>query len=827
MRPNKWLLLTVVLGLLSVQVSAGVIEDFDTIHGSIDWNSAVGPPYYTTINLNATGVTGKGLAVTEVQAGLPLGHSGNALVHGLFITAGALAPQDWTAFSTLEFDAKVSTTNLTGYSVRLGNWDTTQPAGQENHGVLVRAIQVSTSGSFVHVKIDISGAQRDAICEITLYVNRTNQDAGQTLTVDNFEVTNNSVPAIPATRWIEWFGPYGSIADMFAEGGTKPWNHVFHVALALNTSAGQPQGAPYDDTKCGDITVDSSNHASSYAQWWSGAPNQMPIDFHGYNSIIVDAKVTRGTAVRPPPLPIGLSMVAVGPTASPARWLFPSAYGTWQTFRFPLGTADQIEQLKWLWFYVNKSTTADTYQIVQIDNVRLSTDTAPAIPPFDGVVDDFENGDITWWYYESYHDEGAPLVRYNGVSHALTSDAASGQKALKITNGDPTHPEWPGSWYAYNRKTFMQNWSGYKTLCFDAKMADSSTQQGFWPTIKISGTYYYHKFWPTTSWKTYKIDVSGLSRSEVNQLSFYVNRGLDYAGGAFGQNKKQELYLDNIRLTNDSAWDYTNSIGEAKVAPTGTERVDANGKYTDVNGKPIGATATYTIYETPITGVLTGAFPDKYNPTVMRQVFFIEETDPSTNRTSAMPVIWDGSAEAWDGTQFVDIPLTPGDKVNVTGVMQMDKGNRVIYATVKPFRTAFGTPAKPVAITNKNCAGFPAGNLDTVGMLVTITGKATAYKTDLLGRSWLYVDDGSNVTADLVPGSPDPVQMSGVKVLDTLWGTLGDFVGKYVVATGFAMNEPEIDPTSTQLAQLKSTGRFSRALYPQAEIYLDAVREVH
>ena len=561
----------------------------------------------------------------------------------------------------------------------------------------------------------------------------------------------------PTQLLLESFDSYATTADLF--GPTKLWDYAT-TGVGVTLTTGDSTTVP----KSGDIKLVSGTSDSSFCRMNWTLPGFTCPDIRSYNSLIFDAKVIRGGgAYRPPPAPIGFSVNLVGAgDINNSYWFVPSAYDTWQTFRINIA-GNAIDQLSYARFYINRCSISDTNQILRLDNICVSTEPAGPASVTNPLIDDFETGDITWWYYNSYHGT------YSGVTHALTSSAATGQYALKITNYTQP-PAFTGSSYAYCRKTIQQDWSGYTTLWFDAKMANSNTNQGFQVALKQnSASLVYYAFYPATSWQTYSFDISALQRDEITQLLFYVNKT--------SQNRNQELYLDNIRLIDSTGATYS-SVAAAKA----------------------GANGTVTINGAVVTGALPATLPDASNPATMHRVFFIEDA----NRVSAVPVVWDTAN------------IAEGNIVNVTGSLQVDRGNRVIYA-VAANPVASGTPAKPLGMANKNCAGLPAAKLDTVGMLVTTVGRVLDYRTDILGRHWLYVDDGSNVVADLVPDAPNqPVQMRGVKVLDGS-GMLEGLVGSYVVATGFAMNEPEIDPNSTP-SPLVLTGRYCRALWPKMEL---------
>jgi hypothetical protein len=410
--------------------------------------------------------------------------------------------------------------------------------------------------------------------------------------------------------------------------------------------------------------------------------------------------------------------------------------------------------------------------VLRIDNLRVSKE--PALTSGTNPnVDDFENGIDTWWYAHA-------------CTPASVVDSITGSHVLKLTNGGIAQDtqEWSNTnpW-AYNRKTMHADWSGYKTLEFDARVANSNTNHGFLVKLRdFIGGYQEHLFTPGQQWKTYRIDISGDVRAEIIGLLFYPNY---YNGFAISQNGAQELYIDNIRLTNNPIQSTFATIADLKNVEEGT---------------------VVTVDHKICAGQFEATIPDRYNYSTMRNIFFLEEP----NRSAAIPVVIG---------QNVTEPSTnipEGTMVKVTGLLTSDWGIRYIYATSITIEGSGQSIPKPIGLLNKACGsgnreldeGVPEfTGLDTTGMLATVWGKViTVGGPDMFGRCWRYIDDGSAVTADN--------GMTGVKVYDFS----GQFVqqsevGKYARATGFIVNDMAMDPVTGL-----PTGQVIRSLWLKKEI---------
>ncbi len=690
---------------------------------------------------------------------------------------------DWTDYKTLEFEAKLAEGTATdGFSVRIYN------------ALLPARIKKFVPGAagYATWQVDVSGIERDQINEVIFYLNRTlaydttaSPARNCMLRIDNLRLTQNTVPAGPNVVYVQDFDP-----GLFDE-----WNWSHYVYPSLNSDA---VTAPW----ALDLMLTSASSTSAYSREtlvFNDTPTQ---DWEDYNSLMFEVKVVPGP--NQPNYPVGFSVNVVNGgtfqtgsgTAGPGGgnlWFYPSGYDVWETFTLDLkapGVMSDVDQVSALRWYVNRCNRGDysimtgTGQILRLDNIRVSKEPAPKYDVSNPNVDDFEDGDIADWYYVSQHtnpDTGDVLP---GVSRELTSDAASGGKALVITCLTP-----PGSSSAYTRKTLHADWRGYKTLEFDAKVADSRTSQGFSVLLRHLSGYAAnrHEFYPTNEWQTFRVDISkdkvGTTatdaRAEVIGLLFYVNQ---ITGWGSEQGGAQKLYLDNIRLTNDDpiTTSFT-AVGGVKSADTGT---------------------IVTLTGAVSTGSFQNKAPDKNAPATLRAVFFVEDLD----RSSAIPVVIGGAV-----TGVTDVPS--GSKVDITGILTAGPGLRYIYATsISTPVPGFAIP-DPVVLLNKNTGAEAIGidqpipgfaGADTTGMLAEVTGKILAVGTDAIGRTYMYIDDGSAVVAD--NGA------MGLKVYDwTATTAVAGNVGKHVRVTGFVMTESELNGTT-------STWKPYRTFWPKADL---------
>ena len=740
-----------------------VLENFSS--GDLTrWSDPIAPPYQASVSVageNAPGDTSSPARCLAVQL---TGNSGNALARWRPVQT-----MDWNDYNTLQFDVRLPVgTTGEGFSVRV-----------YNVGGGVRLKKFVPTGSFATCQVDISECERDQVNELLFYVNRTTAyDPGaspakpMTLRVDNIRLVKPKLPASPDVVYL----------DSFDTGDISPWDWAYNTEISLNS--GDFVSSPYAlDIK---LIGTSGSAYTRRTYLYNNAPSQ---DWEDYKSLMFEAKVKKGADA--PNYPVGFSAQivnglnvttkAAGPGGGPL-WFYPSGYDTWETVSLDLTQLD-VDQASWIWWYVNRclrndfSLVSGAGQILTIDNVRLSKEPAPPLQVDNPDVDSFEDGNIADWYYVSTHEYPQGSAEYYpGVTSELTNDAASGNYALKITCLNP-----PASSSAYARKTLQGKWDGYKTLVFDAKVADSSTSQGFGVRLRaFSGGYQpLHEFSPSSQWQTFKVDISGDSRAEVISLLFYVNM---LGGYGVAQNGSQKLLIDNIHLTNETVQTTFDTIGQAKAA--------GNGRAVTLKGKVC-------------TGFYASAVPDR-NDGSLRPLFFIEETD----RSSALPVVIASSV-----TSPSEVPS--GSTVDVSGVITMGLGTRYLYATsVKIVSSGADIPV-PVGLSNANCGSGPSGvdtgvpdftGLDTTGLYAGVYGKVLSVSQDANGRYWMYIDDGSGVQADN--------GLTGLKVQDFWNGQYASSanVGRYVRVKGFVMNDAEMDSSNVP------TGHCVRAVWPKTDV---------
>lgn len=743
-----------------------VLENFSG--GMADWTSG-GLPAFVNLSTIPDNAPGDPSAPASALQSVLAAKSSSALFRW-----DPPQTMDWNDYQTLEFDVKLPVGTVTdGFSVKV-----------YNAGAGVRLKKFVPQAGYVTCQVDISAADRDQINEVLFYVNRVqaydptaNPAKPQTFVVDNIRLTNNAVASSPNVIFLH---------DM-DNGDLTPWERVFQTFGSLG---GDAVSAPYSLESMLVGTSSSAYIRESFIN--NSAPT---MDWEDYNSLMFEAKVVKGDPDKPN-YPVGFSATIInggvlasnasGPGGGPL-WFFPSAYDQWETYSLDLNGLD-LDQVSWIWWYQNRcsrndySVTSGLGQVLKLDNIRVSKEPAPPLVIDDPNVDDFEDGQIPDWYYSSQHTDSQTGEVRNGATTELTTDASSGQYAVTITCNTP-----PGSSSAYVRKTLQAKWSAYKTLLFDAKVADSNTSEGFALRLRsFNGYADYHPFLPTNQWQTFSIDISGDkvgvndARNEVVGLLFYVNRPNGYG---IAQSGSQKLYLDNIRLSTEAMQTSFNTIGEAKSAPDG-QTVNLTGKVS--------------------SGSFTNIFPDKGDNQNLRPVFFLIEPD----RSAALPVVIGTTAGLPS-----DVP--EGNTVSVTGVLTTTFGVRYLYATGITI-TGTGAPIPdPLVMVNKALGsgqvGLDAGvpgfqGLETQGHLVVATGKILAVGSDGAGRYWLYLDDGSGVTAD--NGA------TGVKVYDWTGTTaVAGNVGRYATVTGFVMNDAEID-TGTG----KPTGNAVRAIWPKKEL---------
>ena len=251
---------------LASGAAAQIIDDFES--GSLAaWN--IEAPYYTSLNLVSPGAGGSNyaLAIQEI-AGAQGGHSANALAHRNFTAAS-----DWSGYVTLQMDVAISSGEWNGYSIRVYN---------DNASVLLRGIHSDSSVSgFRTVSFDISGIPRDQITEIVIYVNKTRQDAGQILTIDNIRLSNTPVTSDPV-RVLEDF----SSADL--SRWTSPNSPPYQVSVAT-TADDSPNDASAPALALSAVLAGNSSNA--LVRW---RPVQT-MDWYDYKTLEFDVKLPVGT----------------------------------------------------------------------------------------------------------------------------------------------------------------------------------------------------------------------------------------------------------------------------------------------------------------------------------------------------------------------------------------------------------------------------------------------------------------------------------------------------------------------------------------------------
>jgi len=736
------------LKLSSTQASISdplTLQDFESAGDINYWTSPLSPTYDTSTSVVSDGTNVLQAVENTVDTS---GHSPNALFRWR-----PAQTMDWYDYNTLQFDARITTSTTTdGFSIRLYN---------RGAGVKIKKFVPGTS-SFATCQIDISDMARDQINEVLFYVNRMGANAGQTLHIDNIKLLKATIPPTPDVLTLDNFDSYS--AGPLNSPYTTPWNNFYLTSGSINgsDSSSSPNSL--------DIILSSGSGVLSYTRRsWNTT-----IDLGDYKSLSFEAKMVKGITGNVMPWPVGQLIDLVngsttGPTIGSINDIVaianPSAYSNdWQTVTVDI-TGGDLDQVKWLRFYDNRSAVYDTGQITRIDNLRVSK--APAPVPSVGNVDDFEHITVTdpvWknnatdWYYQ------------HSVTDSIQTDPVTGNHYFSIANGGIATDT--GVWendntFAYTRKTMHQKWSGYTTLQFDARTRNSNTNQGFELAIRDIGTgsavYYYHSFTPTPDWKTYKIDISGDTRSEIIGLLFYPNFAyVDIGSNSIvSQNGAQELDIDNIKLTNDTIPITLTKVGDVKKQDEGTIVI--------LDGK-----------------IVTGYFEQAAHDVITygdRDVIMIEEAD----RSSAMPVM------IAPGSTLTN-PMN-GDKIKVTGPIVNSGGTRYIYATKIDIEESYLPTPAPVALKNRDCgaaskglyAGVPGfTGLDTTGMYAVVTGKVLRVEqSGSLNRYCYYIDDGSGVAADN--------GKVGLKVYDMFYPSYIDtslpWVGSYVRAYGFVMNE--------------------------------------
>ncbi|HPP74390.1 MAG TPA: hypothetical protein PLU88_04615 [Armatimonadota bacterium] len=722
-----------------------VIENYSS--GSTTyWTGPIAPSYGTQITIASENSPSDSSSPAQCL-NAQLAGTGASSTSALFRWRPAQT-MDWYDYVTLEFDARITgDTRTDGFSLRIYNTSTTVKLKKIIPGV----------NDWVTCQIDISEMERDQVKELCFYMNRTDFDSSRILAIDNIRLTKAVMPALPDVVWLDDFETNGN--DTLAD-----WDHVYNVSKTLCTT--DCISAPNSM----DIQLTGTSTSAYIRRSWiaSGGPTQ---DWEDYKYLVFDAKVVDPDPAKPD-YPIGFSANVVSGPSSSLMFFCPAVYDTWVTVAVDLSQIE-CDQVSWLRIYMNRSGRNSTGEILRIDNLRLTNEPQDTFDMYSSNIDDFEDGAIPDWFYS------------HCVTRGIVNEPGRGN-VLRIANGGmkSDNSEWSNTEpYAYTRKLLHGKWEGYKTLTFDARVANSTTDQGYYIRLRSfdSGVPYgkMHSFHPTDQWKTFRIDISNDTylqynsttklyetkpvRTEVIALLIYPNY-FDAYGKS--QNGNQELFIDNIRLTNDppdNLVPVNAAIGDVKNLPDGT--------YVSFADKIV----TQHFYQ---------RMPDPLSSNKIRDIVFIEEPD----RSSGIGVML-GLHVNGDGSYYM-----PGTLVTVTGYLMSGYGQRFIYAKSIEQLGAADVP-KPLGMNNKAVGGRASGviagpsdgaGLDNTGLRVIIAGKITANGIDpMSGLNVIYVDDGSGVQAE--PGK------TGVKVYTSLFNQPTD-IGKYVTALGLVVTE--IDPAT-------------------------------
>lgn len=511
--------LIICLVCLTTAASAQVIDDFENGDKSA-WETPGNMPYYATVSVVSPGAGGstKALALTYTPGSA---NSVNALVHRMFA-----APANWSAYSTLDLDAKISAGAWDGYSIRVYN---------NNKSALIRGIHSdSATSDFRTISFDISGIQRDQITEIVIYINRTMQNAGQTLTIDNLKLSNTPVPAPPSTVTLLDFD---SVPGDIYRWMNNPPSASYQTTATMATDPA-PSGNVVELKLTGSST-------SAYGQW--AMPKTM--DWGDYTTLEFDARLSVGTN------PNGFS-------ARPYVQGNPVNLRTYQgtglvTRRFTPGTSGYVtcqmdisgyerDQASSIMFYLNR-TAANAGQAVRIDNIRL-TNNPVAAPP-----------DVLWLdTFDTYTAGVLPpvwdLTHASGSRAVVDTDFISAPNALDVgLVGTSTSAYARRSWTLAGETSY--DICDYKSLIFDAKVVPGPSPcpvgpVGFSANLVIGlsggGAGNQYPFYPSAynQWETYVLDITNNQIDQLGWLRMYTNR---CAVSDIGQ----ILRIDNVRASMD------------------------------------------------------------------------------------------------------------------------------------------------------------------------------------------------------------------------------------------------------------------------------------
>jgi hypothetical protein len=499
------------LGLAATAAGAVTVEDFESGDLSAWYIKA---PHYTTLSLVSPGSGGSvnALSIQETPGALG-GRSSSALARRVF-----QIPANWSGYTTLELDARISGGEWNGYSLRLYN---------DGRSVLLRGIHSDSSVTgFRTLRFDISGVQRDKITELLFYVNRTAQNAGQALIIDNIRLSTVPVTVDPE-RTLENFSS-GDISR-WTPGGTTPF---VNLSLVSGNSPGD-----FSSPAQALSSVLASTSQSALFRWRPAKT----MDWYDYTTLEFDVRLPVGTVTDG----FSVRLYNAGADVRLKKFVPQSGYVTCQVDISKM-ERDQVNEVL---FYVNRTgayNPASKPQTLHLDNLRLTRNPVPPTPDV-LMLDDFESGDFfNWdWIFRVY------LAMQTGdfVSAPYSLD-------IKLTG--------PSSSSAYTRRSWIlggsptQDWEDYNSLVFEAKVLKGLPGPNYpvgFSVNPVSGPASSQLwFYPSgyDQWETIALDISNIDVDQVSWLRFYVNRCLrDDFNVVTGDG--QILRLDNLRLSKEPA----------------------------------------------------------------------------------------------------------------------------------------------------------------------------------------------------------------------------------------------------------------------------------
>ncbi|MEJ5299189.1 MAG: hypothetical protein WHZ52_14260, partial [Armatimonadota bacterium] len=499
------------LGLAATAAGAVTVEDFESGDLSAWYIKA---PHYTTLSLVSPGSGGSVNALSIQETPGPLGgRSSSALARRVFQN-----PANWSGYTTLELDARISAGEWNGYSLRLYN---------DGRSVLLRGIHSDSSVTgFRTLRFDISGVQRDKITELLFYVNRTAQNAGQALIIDNIRLSTVPVTVDPE-RTLENFSS-GDISR-WTPGGTTPF-------VNLSLVSGNSPGDFSSPAQALSSVLNSTSQSALFR--WRPAKT---MDWYDYTTLEFDVRLPVGTVTDG----FSVRLYNAGADVRLKKFVPQSGYVTCQVDISKM-ERDQVNEVL---FYVNRTGAYDPAskpQTLHLDNLRLTRNPVPPTPDV-LMLDDFESGDFfNWdWIFRVY------LAMQTGdfVSAPYSLD-------IKLTG--------PSSSSAYTRRSWIlggsptQDWEDYSSLVFEAKVLKGLPGPNYpvgFSVNPVSGPASSQLwFYPSgyDQWETIALDISNIDVDQVSWLRFYVNRCLrDDFNVVTGDG--QILRLDNLRLSKEPA----------------------------------------------------------------------------------------------------------------------------------------------------------------------------------------------------------------------------------------------------------------------------------